>query len=144
MSRKQAAPETKVCTCQSMVNLVPYTDDHSVMIPVDVDRDPDGGLVIVGSRSGHTVRPVRDGEVVDVRLRRRAHWDTCPNPSLWKGAMVSVGVIADQDSSHDATRIGPCARCRQRHPWHYGGPVASPVCDRCRAEDGMALMGEYD
>jgi hypothetical protein len=126
-----------------MVNLVPFTGDHAVIIPVDVDRDPDGGLIVLGSKAGYTTRPVRDGEEAEGRFRRRAHWDTCPHRSHWRDVMRSVG-IGNGDPSHDPMRDGPCARCRQRHPWHYGGPIASPVCDRCRAKDGMPLLGEYN
>jgi hypothetical protein len=141
--RKSAVPVPTqiVCQCDSMVNLVPFADDHTVMIPVDVDRDPAGELVVVGGRAGYTVRPIRDDEEVDARLRRRAHWDTCPHIARWRDAMRTVG-MGEAMPSHDPARIGPCARCHQRHSWHYGGPVSSPVCDRCRTKDGMTLMGE--
>lgn len=145
MPRENAIPTpTQItCQCQSMVRLVPFTDDHAVMIPVDVDRDPNGGLVVVGGRAGYTIRPVRDGEEPEGRFRRRAHWETCPHASRWRDAMRAAGVIG-HTPTHDPMRAGPCARCRQRHPWHYGGPVASPVCDRCRVGDGMPSMGEYN
>jgi len=112
------------------------------MVPVDVDKDPEGGLVIVGSRVGFTVRPVAAGEKPEGRFRRRAHWDVCPHPARWRDVRRSV-VGSPTSSAHDPFRAGPCARCRQRHPWHYGGPIASPVCDRCRSERGEPLMGEY-
>lgn len=123
-----------------MVTLVPFTGDHAVMVPVDVDRDPAGDLVVVGSRAGFTVRPVVDGEEPEGRLRRRAHWGACPHQRRWRGVMRSVGIGAVGE--RDPARIGPCARCGQRHPWHYGGPIASPVCDRCRTSAGMPPMGE--
>jgi hypothetical protein len=131
------------CLCGSPVNLVPFIDDHSVMIPVEPGRDPSGGLVVVGSKEGHTIRPIRDGETVEDRFRRRAHWDACPRRSRWRDAMRAAGV-GGTAPSREPERAGPCARCRRRHPWHYGGPVASPVCDRCRGEAGMPPMGEYD
>lgn len=145
MPRETAIPALKQinCQCGSMVTLVPFSGDHTVMIPVDVDRDPDGGLVVVGSKAGYTIRPVAEGEEPEGRFRRRAHWDTCPHISRWRDAMRAAGVVGHAPTS-DPMRAGPCARCRERHPWHYGGPVASPVCDRCRAKDGMPLMGEYD
>lgn len=136
------APKQITCQCGSMVNLVPFTGDHTVMVPVDVDKDPDGGLVIVGSRVGFTIRSVADGEEPEGRFRRRAHWDVCPHPARWWD--VKRVVVGLPTSDHDPFRVGPCARCRQRHPWRYGGPIASPVCDRCRAEKGESLMGEYD
>lgn len=135
------SPRQTACRCGSMVNLVPFTDDVSVMIPVDVDRDPSGGLVIVGSRAGFTIRPVRDGEAPEERFRRRAHWDTCPHLGHWRETMRAVGIGV---SVLDPMRAGPCVGCWQRHPWHYGGPIASPLCDRCRVARGMEPMGEYD
>lgn len=145
MPRKTAVPDSTQITCQcgSMVILVPFTDDHTVMIPVDVDRDPAGDLVVVGSRVGFTIRPVGDGEEPEGRFRRRAHWGTCPHQSRWRNAMRAAGV-GGLSTAYDPMRAGPCARCRRRHPWHYGGPIASPVCDRCRAEEGAPLMGEND
>jgi hypothetical protein len=137
------APQQTVCQCKSMINMVPFTSDHTVMIPVDIHRDPDGDLIVVGSRAGYTVRPIQAGEEVEVRFRRQAHWKTCPHVSRWRDVMRSIG-IGGPAPSHDSTRAGPCARCHQRHPWRYGGPVASPVCDRCRSAAGEPLMGEYD
>lgn len=145
MQREVAVPQSRriACICGSAIAVVPFTGDHAVMVPIDVDRDPDGGLVVVGSRAGFTIRPLADGEVVEGRFRRRAHWDTCPHRSRWHDVMRAVGV-AGAGSAHDPMRAGPCARCFERHPWHYGAPIASPVCDRCRAKAGMPLMGEYD
>lgn len=137
-----SAPKQITCQCGSMVTLVPFTGDPTVMIPVDVDRDPAGDLVIVGSKAGYTIRPARDGADPEGRFRRRAHWGTCPHVARWRDAMRSVGV-GGPGLTYDPTRAGPCARCRERHPWRYGGPIASPVCDRCRAETGRPLMGEY-
>lgn len=143
MPRETAVPTQKQITCQcgAMVTLVPFTYDHTVMIPVDVDRDPTGDLLVVGSRAGFTIRPVVEGEEPEGRFRRHAHWNACPHPSRWRSVMRTVGV-GGTAPTHDPTRAGPCAKCRRRHPWHYGGPIASPVCDRCRAEDGSPLMGE--
>lgn len=141
--RNVPMPKQITCSCGSMVNLVPFIGDYTVMIPVDVDRDLDGGLVVVGNKAGYMIRPIQDGEAVEWRFRRRAHWDTCPNQSCWWDVMRSVG-IAGREPSHDPMRSGPCARCRRRHPWNYGGPVSSPVCDRCRKRDGLPIFGEPD
>jgi hypothetical protein len=126
-----------------MINLVPLTSDTTMMVPIDVDRDPTGDLVIVGSRAGYTARPVRDGEEPEGRFRRRAHWGVCQHVARWRDVMRAAGVVGPT-TTHDPSRAGPCVRCRVWHPWRYGGPIASPVCDRCRAETGAPLMGEYD
>lgn len=132
------APKQKVCPCQGLINLVPWADDTSVLIPVDVDRDPDGSLLIIGSRRGFTVRPLREDETSDPKLRRRAHWDRCPRRGLWGVTLERIGLRP----SPDRDRSGPCALCGQRHPWHYGGPIASPLCDACRTVKGLHPMGE--
>jgi hypothetical protein len=144
-SAKPSVPESVQisCICASPITMVPFTGNHEVMIPINVGRDPAGGLVIVGSSAGYTIRPLNEGEDPDGRFRRRAHWDTCPHRGRWRKVMLAVGIDGGPSAS-DPARIGPCVRCRQHHPWRYGGPVASPVCDRCRAEDGRPLMGEYD
>ena len=144
--RTTQAPKQISCTCGSLVFLVPFTTDPTVMIPVDVDRDPAGDLVAVGGRNGFTVRMVIANEVPEERFRRRAHWATCPRPHVaqWGNAMRAAGVDTTEDVRHDPMRYGPCVRCRQRHPWHYGGPVASPVCDRCRSAAGLPVMGEHN
>jgi hypothetical protein len=128
------------CLCGLMINFVPFTGDSSVMIPVDVDTDPEGSLVLVGSRAGFTIRPVAAGEAPEGRFRRRAHWDVCPHAARWRD--IRRVVAGSPTSAYDPARVGPCARCGERHPWHYGGPVSSPVCDRCRAEKGEPLLGE--
>ena len=146
MSRDQTipAPSQITCQCGAMVNLVSFTGDITVRIPVDIDHDSGGDLVVVGSRAGYTIRPVRNGEVPEDRFRRHAHWDGCPHVERWREVKRSVGLGATGiRSDHDSSRIGPCARCGNRHPWRYGGPVASPVCDRCREAAGEPLMGEY-
>lgn len=138
------APSQITCQCGTMVNMVPFTGDVTVRIPVDIDRTPGGGLVVVGSRTGYTIRSVREGEVPEERFRRHAHWDGCPHVDRWAAVKRSVG-LGDTGvrPGHDPARVGPCARCGNRHPWRYGGPIASPVCDRCREATGEPLMGEY-
>jgi hypothetical protein len=110
-----AAPRQITCQCGVMVTLVTFTGDHTVMIPVDHDRNPAGGLVIVGSEAGYTVRPVACDEEPEARLLRRAHWDTCPHVARWRDAMRAAGVVG-HDPAYDPMRAGPCARCLQRHP----------------------------
>lgn len=145
MPRETAVPAARhiSCMCGASIALVPFAGCHDVMVPIDVDRDQDGSLVVVGSRAGYTIRPVAEGEAPEGRFRRHAHWDTCPHQNRWRDVMIAVGV-AGVTSAYDPMRAGPCARCFERHPWHYGGPIASPVCDRCRAKAGMPLMGEND
>jgi len=120
-----------------MIVMAPWSEDVSVLMPVDVDRDPEGDLLVVGSRQGFTIRPLRNNEQVSESLRRRAHWATCPHHGDWVETMARLGLRRSA-----ASRVGPCAVCRQRHPWHYGGPISSPLCDRCRVERGHEPMGE--
>lgn len=117
--------------------MVPWLHDVSVRIPVDVGRDPHGSLVVVGGRNGFAVRLRGHDEEPAAPLRRRAHWDVCPHQRVWHEVMTAIGLRQSV-----ADRSGTCAICRRRHPWHYGGPVASPVCDRCRAERGLSTIGE--
>ena len=126
MPRETAIPALKQinCQCGSMVTLVPFSGDHTVMIPVDVDRDPDGGLVVVGSKAGYTIRPVAEGEEPEGRFRRRAHWDTCPHISRWRDAMRAAGVVGHAPTSDpgpgrvpgvgSVTRGTTAARSRRR------------------------------
>jgi len=120
-----------------MITLVPWTVDVGVRIPVDVDRDPVGSLVVVGSRQGFTVRLLLEDELPQATMRRRAHWETCPYQQDWAETMTRLCLRV---SSVD--RSGPCAICGRRHAWRYGGPIASPVCDPCRVEQGWEPMGE--
>lgn len=130
MSASQTAVTSRACRCGSMIKMVPWANDINILIPVDVDKDPKGDLVIVGRNGRFTVRLVVAGETPAEGLRRRAHWGVCPHRQDWHGAMSSVGLLA-------VDRSGPCAACHQRHPYRYGGPIASPLCDTCRAEKGL-------
>lgn len=132
-------PERRACRCGSMITLAPWTEDTAVLIPVDVDRDPEGDLVVVGSRRGFTVRLLLDGEQPQASLRRRAHWAVCPHQRDWVGVMTRLGLRRPRV---EEDRAGMCAACGRRHAWRYGGPIASPVCDRCRMERGHEIMGE--
>ena len=127
----------RTCQCGSMIKMVPWFRDVSVLIPVDVDRDPEGSLVVVGSRGGYTIRLLEDVESPAANMRRRAHWDVCPHQIMWNETLVRVGL-----RSVSVDRSGPCVICWQRHPWRYGGPIAYRRGDRCRAKKGLPLMEE--
>jgi hypothetical protein len=120
-----------------MITLVPYTDDHAVLIPVDLGRDPEGSLIIVGTRGGFTVRPVRPTDT-DGTQRRRPHWEVCPHPRQWDQVRRDTGILPTRGYG---TRSGPCVTCRREHPARYGGPVASPLCDPCREARGLTPIG---
>lgn len=133
---KIPAPKQCCCQCGSMITMVPWSGNHSILIPIDIDREPTGGLVIVGSRDGYTVELATLDPEPPANIRRRAHWDVCPRPEQWQGirARVVPGLGGD--------RTGPCARCGQRHPYRYGGPVASTLCDPCRRSKGLPSIKE--
>lgn len=137
--RRIPAPVQDVCQCGSMIMMTPYTGDIRVLVPVDPGRDHDGSLVIVGSSGGgYTVRPATDADT-DPSQRRRAHWTVCPHPHRWDAVLSAAGL---RTTVSTVDRSGPCAVCRTVHPWHYGGPVASPLCDPCRSARGLPAMGE--
>lgn len=137
--RSIPAPDTSLCRCGSTITLVPYADDTAVLLPVDIGRDADGSLLIIGSRNGFTIRPIRSGDTTtDATQRRRPHWEVCPHPRQWDTVRRAVGALPTRGHG---TRFGPCVACRQEHPARYGGPVASPLCDPCRAERGLTPIG---
>jgi len=139
--RSGSIPETSrsTCPCGAMINLIPLATDHSVMIPVDVGRDDGGELLLVGRRAGTTVRLIGPDDVTAPRDRRRAHWGLCPSTDRWASARLAAGVPGP-DPAVDPSRSGPCSACSQQHPLRYGGPVASPLCDRCRKQHGLPAI----
>jgi hypothetical protein len=135
------APTQDVCQCGSMIMMTPYVGASRALVPVDPGRDPDGSLIIVGSsRGGYTVRLATDADAdIPASQRRRAHWVVCPHPQRWDAVLSSIGL---RSTVGTVDRSGPCAVCRTVHPWHYGGPIASPLCDPCRQNRGLPPMGE--
>lgn len=138
MARHSRVParQQRSCVCGSMIIMIPWSQDPSVLIPIDPDRDPMGSLVMVGSRDGYTVELAALDPPPPENLQRRAHWDVCPKPDVWQDAKARVIPGMGRD------RAGPCAVCGQRHPYRYGGPVASTLCDPCRKARGLPPIRE--
>lgn len=132
MSRATTTPAgtQRSCQCGSMIHMVPWIQDTSVLIPVDVGHDAEGSLIVVGNRGQFTVRLADPDDQVPASSRRRAHWDVCPHSQRWHSTLAALGL-------RTMDRSGPCVSCRQRHPYRYGGPVASPLCASCRADKGL-------
>lgn len=130
--------EVTTCRCGANINMVPMRNS-TLVLPVDTGKNPDGDLLIVGQRGGSTVRLIRPYEhkSTDPDLRRLGHWNRCPLP-IWSSIRRSLRL----NGPVKRDRSGPCARCRRPHAWHYEGPPASPLCDSCRVERGMIILGE--
>lgn len=131
------APRLGACRCGAQVSLVPSEADNDVMVPMDVDRSARGGLVLVGSPRGYTVRLLSDGDG-DSPMTRRAHWEVCPLVGEWVDVRRAIGSLP---ATGDTNRMGPCARCGCRNPHRYGGPIASPLCDECLVARGLSPIG---
>lgn len=130
--------------CHRRISYVSLTDNHDVRIPVNPGNQPDGELVVVPSSAirGRGIRPftVRLALPGDAHssLRRRVHWATCTSTSGWQDRKRAAGVmrLANPEAAtrSEGKRSGPCTQCFRLHAWRYGGPHASPICDRCKLD----------
>lgn len=128
------------CSCGVLIAMAPMAGDTQVLVPVDRDSIGSGDLTVVHRRAGYSVRLAEPGD--DSRMRRVGHWATCSDPTRWRGVQRALGMDVPDEAGYDSRRSGPCARCHEVHAWHYGGPVATKVCDRCRRAEGRPLVGE--
>lgn len=134
--------------CDAEIKYVSLATDPNVRVPVNLGTQLDGALVVVIPRTAHkktqrplTVRLALPGDPRD-HLRCQAHWVTCEGTvSGWQDRKRAAGLtrlVAPEATRSTGGRAGLCARCRKLHAWHYGGPVACPVCDRCKLVDCQA------
>ena len=128
----KAQQEKRTCQCGSMITMIPWDQDPTVVIPVDIGPDPDGGVITTMGRTGLVVRFLGSGDSTP-GSSLRAHWVVCPHQSRWHSTMEKTGHRA----ARQANRAGPCSRCGSLNPHRYGGPVASPLCNSCREASGL-------
>lgn len=130
MARKPATKivQKKFCKCGSMITMVAWHEDNTVLIPVDTAPGKNGDITttVVG---GTLVARFVDNQEASLR----AHWNVCPYQSQWHATMEKTG----HRKAHEANRAGPCSRCGALNPYRYGGPIASPLCGECRKARGL-------
>lgn len=130
--------DTTGCTsCGAMIRFLPTPDGQ--LMPVDVDRDPDGVLEAVripGRGWGVRVLTAPERALTATLPRYRPHWASCPGAAAHRGSPAATTPAQAPATWHllGDVRTGPCARCRKPNPRLYGPGPANPFCERCDTE----------